>query len=194
VLSLAKVRTLVLDEADRMLDMSFEEPIREIVGHTPPSRQSLLLSATYPEAIRKMVRGTLRDPLEVTVAAQRSTRSHRAMPAPMSTLRIDGGRGDKLRPCDILGALTGDAGLPSDAIGKIDVFATRAYVAIPTRSPTRYCAACAPARSRAAASASTLFETLASARYLSGGATRVACQVIACHFPLRRRNVPLLRK
>jgi hypothetical protein len=77
VLSLAKVRTLVLDEADRMLDMGFEEPIREIVGHTPPSRQSLLLSATYPEAIRKMPRGTLRDPLEVTVAAQRSTRSHR---------------------------------------------------------------------------------------------------------------------
>jgi ATP-independent RNA helicase DbpA len=35
-----------------------------------------------------------------------------------------------LRPCDILGALTGDTGLPSDAIGKIDVFATRAYVAI----------------------------------------------------------------
>jgi ATP-independent RNA helicase DbpA len=53
-----------------------------------------------------------------------------ALLAPMTTLRIDGGRGDKLRPGDILGALTGDAGLPGDAIGKIDVFATRAYVAI----------------------------------------------------------------
>jgi ATP-independent RNA helicase DbpA len=291
VLSLAKVRTLVLDEADRMLDMGFEEPIREIVGHTPPTRQSLLFSATYPEAIRTMARGTLRDPLEVTVAAaveqalveqqfyevdakakpaalatllheyrpestvvfcntrrdtsvvvdalegfgidalalhgdidqrdrdevlvrfanrscnvlvasdvaargldikdlaavvnyelpsdpdtylHRIGRTGRAgssglalslcspaempralkieslhgvvmqwrkvaaidaksqgpLPAPMSTLRIDGGRGDKLRPGDILGALTGDAGLPSEAIGKIDVFATRAYVAI----------------------------------------------------------------
>src|SRR5579863_7897153 len=69
-LSLAKVRTLVLDEADRMLDMGFEEPIREIVGKTPLSRQSLLFSATYPEAIRAIARGVLRDPLEVTVAGE----------------------------------------------------------------------------------------------------------------------------
>jgi ATP-independent RNA helicase DbpA len=293
-LTLAKVRTLVLDEADRMLDMGFEEPIREIVGHTPPTRQSLLFSATYPEAIRAMARATLRDPLEVTVAAaaeqpsveqwfyevdakdkpaalaalllehrpestvvfcntrrdtgvvvealagfgigalalhgdidqrdrdevlvrfanrscnvlvasdvaargldiknlaavvnyelpsdadtylHRMGRTGRAgsgglslslcapaempralkieallgaalrwrkiapihlkaetpLPAPMATLRIDGGRGDKLRPGDVLGALTGDAGLPGDAIGKIDVFATRTYVAIARR-------------------------------------------------------------
>ena len=48
----------------------------------------------------------------------------------MRTLVIDAGRQDKLRPGDILGALTGEAGLTADAIGKIDVFATRAYVAI----------------------------------------------------------------
>ncbi|MGA0588378.1 ATP-dependent RNA helicase DbpA [Dyella sp. KRB-257] len=50
--------------------------------------------------------------------------------APMKTLVIDAGRQDKLRPGDILGALTGDAGLQAADIGKIDVFATRAYVAI----------------------------------------------------------------
>ena len=50
--------------------------------------------------------------------------------AAMATLRIDAGRTDKLRPGDIVGALTGDAGLHKDAIGKIDVFATRSYVAI----------------------------------------------------------------
>ncbi|HET6555236.1 MAG TPA: ATP-dependent RNA helicase DbpA [Dyella sp.] len=50
--------------------------------------------------------------------------------APMRTLVIDAGRQDKLRPGDILGALTGDAGLDAKDIGKIDVFATRAYVAI----------------------------------------------------------------
>jgi ATP-independent RNA helicase DbpA len=50
--------------------------------------------------------------------------------APMKTLVIDAGRQDKLRPGDILGALTGDAGLDGKDIGKIDVFATRAYVAI----------------------------------------------------------------
>ena len=290
-LSLAKVRTLVLDEADRMLDMGFEEPIREIVGKTPSSRQSLLFSATYPEAIRAIARSVLRDPLEVTVAGEveqpaieqlffeidlarkpaalaalllerrpessvvfcntrrdtetvvealagfgisalalhgdidqrdrdevlvrfanrscsvlvasdvaargldikelaavinyelppdpdiylhrigRTARAGRAglaislctpreMPraltlekqqgaplrwqtlpalnasaknalqAAMVTLRIDGGRSDKMRPGDILGALTGDAGLAADAVGKIDVFATRSYVAI----------------------------------------------------------------
>jgi len=48
----------------------------------------------------------------------------------MATLRIAAGKTDKLRPGDILGALTGDAGLPGSAIGKINIFATRSYVAI----------------------------------------------------------------
>jgi ATP-dependent RNA helicase DbpA len=50
--------------------------------------------------------------------------------APMKTLVIDAGRQDKLRPGDILGALTGEAGLGAEDVGKIDVFATRAYVAV----------------------------------------------------------------
>ena len=287
-LSLAKVRTLVLDEADRMLDMGFEKAIREIVGHLPPQRQGLLFSATFPEDIRRLGREFLREPLEVTIAqaqeqprieqrfydvdtarkpaalaallgeaapescivfcntrrevdevaeslgdagihalalhgdldqrdrdevlvrfANRSCRVlvasdvaargldvkdldtvvnyelppdadtylHRIgrtgragrsglalnlvapreqprarklaesdgnelrwetlkagrptpLPAPMATLRIDAGRSDKMRPGDILGALTGAAGLPAAAIGKIDVFPTRSYVAV----------------------------------------------------------------
>jgi len=290
-LDLRGVRTLVLDEADRMLDMGFEEPIREIIGKTPKDRQTLLFSATYPDAIREIGRKSMRSPLEVSVVAagdqavieqlfvevderqkpaalaglllehnpesavvfcnmrrdaddvasslahvgfsaaalhgdmeqrdrdevlvQFSNRScnvlvasdvaargldiddlaavinyelptdpdvyvHRigrtgragrkglalslvaprempralqlesaqgaplrwirgtlanlktckAPPATMMTLRIDAGRSDKLRPGDIVGALTGDAGLKADAIGKIDVFATRSYVAI----------------------------------------------------------------
>ncbi len=291
VLHLGHVRTLVLDEADRMLDMGFEEPIREIVGKTPASRQTLLLSATYPEEIRAIGRSVLRDPVEITIAgaveqpaieqffvevelarkpaalaallleyrpessvvfcntrrdvddvaealgksgitalalhgdieqrdrdevlvrfANRSCsvlvasdvaargldikdlgavinyelspdpdiylhrigrtaragksglalslvtprempralalekqqgaplrwvqpklaagKSPDALQAAMVTLRLDAGRTEKMRPGDILGALTGDAGLPADAVGKIDVFATRAYVAI----------------------------------------------------------------
>jgi len=291
VLALGAVRTLVLDEADRMLDMGFEEPLREIIGRTPSARQTLLFSATYPESVRTMARAALREPREITVAAHvdqlaaeqwfyevesaqkpaalaallrehrpetavvfcntrrdteavvsalddfgiaaqalhgdidqrdrdevlvrfanrscnvlvasdvaargldikdlaavvnyelppdpdiyvhrigRTARAGRGglvislcaareiqrahlierqqgksldwrklpgtptvaadgMQAPMTTLRIDGGRSDKLRPGDILGALTGDAALPATAIGKIDIFATRAYVAI----------------------------------------------------------------
>ena len=291
VLHLAHVRTLVLDEADRMLDMGFEEAIREIVGKTPASRQTLLFSATYPEEIRSIGRSILKDPGEVTIAgaveqpeieqvfvevelarkpaalatlllqyrpessvvfcntrrdadevaealgksgitalalhgdidqrerdevlvrfANRSCsvlvasdvaargldikdlgavinyelppdpdiylhrigrtgragrsglalslvtprempraltleklqglplrwvqpkvvagKSTDALQATMVTLRLDAGRTDKMRPGDILGALTGDAGLPAEAVGKIDVFATRSYVAI----------------------------------------------------------------
>jgi ATP-independent RNA helicase DbpA len=54
-----------------------------------------------------------------------------SLPKPvMHTLAIDAGRQDKLRPGDIVGALTGAGQLNAQQIGKIDVFATRAYVAV----------------------------------------------------------------
>jgi ATP-independent RNA helicase DbpA len=290
-LDLRGIRVLVLDEADRMLDMGFEEAIREIAGKTPRTRQTLLFSATWPEAIRSIAASLQREPAEVTVEAapgsaaiehrffevelaqkpaalaglllqqrpesavvfcntrrdteevvgslqhlgfsalalhgdleqrdrdevlvrfanrscnvlvasdvaargldiedlaavvnyelptdpdvylHRTGRTGRAgrdgialslctprerpralalepqlgrtpvieaaplaklrpdsaPPAATVTLRIDAGRSDKLRPGDIVGALTGEAGLPADAVGKIDVFPTRSYVAI----------------------------------------------------------------
>jgi ATP-independent RNA helicase DbpA len=49
---------------------------------------------------------------------------------PMVTLWIDGGRKDKVRPGDILGALTGDAGIAGSEVGQIDIFDAHAYVAI----------------------------------------------------------------
>jgi ATP-independent RNA helicase DbpA len=57
--------------------------------------------------------------------------------APMQTLRILGGRKDKLRPGDLLGALTGGAGLDKDQVGRIDVFEDSCYVAIARRVAAR---------------------------------------------------------
>ncbi|MFZ5656645.1 MAG: ATP-dependent RNA helicase DbpA [Pseudomonadota bacterium] len=290
-LDLSGASTVVLDEADRMLDMGFEEPLRAILAATPRQRRTLLFSATYPEPIREMARAAMSEPVEIRVddAAQApdieqrfiaaeperklaalagllleqgegsavvfcnmrrdvdevagslahlgfsalalhgdmeqrdreevlvrfanrsctvlvasdvaargldvedvalvvnydvpsdaDTYTHRvgrtgragragraatlvssreagrlraleerlgALPAAgrapevqlrpglapraaMATLRIDAGRSDKLRPGDVLGALTGEAGLPGEAIGRIDIFPTRTYVAV----------------------------------------------------------------
>jgi len=66
-LSPADVTTLVLDEADRMLDMGFEETLREIINQLPRKRQTLLFSATWPESIRDIARTALQTPVEVVV-------------------------------------------------------------------------------------------------------------------------------
>ena len=68
-LSLAGVNTLVLDEADRMLDMGFFEDMATVIKQCPKDRQTLLFSATYPEGIGKLAAQFMRDPLQITVQA-----------------------------------------------------------------------------------------------------------------------------
>ena len=69
-LHLSGVRTLVLDEADRMLDMGFEDAIREIIGKLQGKRQTLLFSATFPQEIRIIASLLMTDPLEVHVGGE----------------------------------------------------------------------------------------------------------------------------
>ena len=71
-LSLAGVNTLVLDEADRMLDMGFFDDIAKVVRQCAKDRQTLLFSATYPEGIAKLAAQFMRAPQTVKVEAQHS--------------------------------------------------------------------------------------------------------------------------
>ena len=71
-LNLEALNTLVLDEADRMLDMGFFEDMATVAKQCPKERQTLLFSATYPEGIEKLAKQFMREPLRVQVAAQQT--------------------------------------------------------------------------------------------------------------------------
>ena len=69
-LRLGGITTVVLDEADEMLDMGFAEDLEAILGETPPERQTVLFSATMPRRLDSLARRHLREPVRITLGRE----------------------------------------------------------------------------------------------------------------------------
>jgi len=114
-------------------ELAFEHDVHiHRIGRTGRAgHQGLALSLTTPgdEERLEAIKANLAHPL-VWGKTEELTKEAPIFKPDMVTLCIDAGRKDKIRPGDILGALTKEAGLPGDAIGKIDITALRSYVAV----------------------------------------------------------------
>jgi len=92
----SQIEILVLDEADRMLDMGFIHDIKTIMSHLPKQRQNLMFSATFSTAIRQLAKSIMNTPVEIDVAPRNSmveTVSHKIHPV------------DKARKAELLSRL-----------------------------------------------------------------------------------------
>ena len=72
-LDLSSVEVLVLDEADRMLDMGFIRDVRKIIALLPNKRQNLLFSATFPDEIKRLADQLMHNPIRIDVASKNAT-------------------------------------------------------------------------------------------------------------------------
>nr|MBA3540948.1 DEAD/DEAH box helicase [Deltaproteobacteria bacterium] len=128
-LDLSGVRTVVLDEADRMLEMGFIDSVTEIVRATPASRQTLLFSATFPDTVRALSASFQRDALHVAAPQEALRVAHvlyevGTLDRATALTRILGHHQPESavifcnhrETCDVLGAALTRAGFPAVAL------------------------------------------------------------------------------
>jgi ATP-dependent RNA helicase DDX5/DBP2 len=76
-LAMDQVKMLVLDEADRMCDMGFEEDIKKITATMPTSKQTLFFTATWPKAVARVAATILQKPIQVSIGAHDELRANK---------------------------------------------------------------------------------------------------------------------
>ncbi|MDD4625097.1 MAG: DEAD/DEAH box helicase [Candidatus Pacebacteria bacterium] len=97
-LDMSKIKTVVLDEADRMLDMGFVEDINFLLSKTPASRQTLFFSATFPSAIDKLAGRFTKNPIKISVKTRETPLS-----ISQEVVRTGGNNGKKMdKLCELL--------------------------------------------------------------------------------------------